>query len=866
MTEGRARAALVTGPILGALVMLLGIGLFRPSLIDPGPGVSAYRLAVGLEGTAAAIALAVASARSRGRLRLSWAALALMAALWTVTVQGALGGVDGTVGWNWLRGAVAACGLVSLVAAPGVRRTAHEWGLVVFDGWLVGASVFVLGWVMLAFTGSLLTTASQRPSLAWLPFDLLFASVTAGLAMRTGRSTRTPVLLMLLASLLVLTADTTWALTGEPYFPAVQWLIMMHALLGASTSHELDLWRAVGHAPASPRLLRWSQVAVVPGLVAGVTSPGDPVVVAASVSVVLGMAGQILLISRQNQELWTTLRTQARRLDQVLRDSGDAILQLDESGVVEFANEAAAKVLGWPTASLPGLGLIELSHPEDLPATVLEAGRLDQDCPSVRMSGRFRGQDGRWRCLEATVSRRSGDAPGFTVLARDVSDQVLLQSELRRLASTDPLTGLANRHHFITLVTEHLAGGETAVLFLDLDGFKQVNDILGHAAGDRLLQDVARALRTTLGPDDVAARLGGDEFAVLSGSTDRPAVEALAVRIADRLAGLGSDAARRTSASVGVAVARNGSAETLLGDADLAMYEAKAAGGGRHAVFEPAMRHRVTEQDRVRAALERACTGNGLRLDVQPVVAMDTGTWTGFEALLRWRDGSRIRRPEDFLPLAEQTGLVVPIGDWVLRTSLAWLAGWPDPSVGISVNVTARQVSAPGFTQLVTSALEASEIAPGRLTLEITEQTAVEDLQRVSGVLQPLRALGVHVSLDDFGTGFSCLGYLARLPVDELKIDRRFVAGLGARAEDDALVRAVTGLAADLGLRVVAEGVETPQQARRLLDRGCTLGQGHHFHAPIPATAIRPPTGRHRPWVAVRAGRVRHPTSIVPNG
>jgi EAL domain-containing protein (putative c-di-GMP-specific phosphodiesterase class I) len=199
-------------------------------------------------------------------------------------------------------------------------------------------------------------------------------------------------------------------------------------------------------------------------------------------------------------------------------------------------------------------------------------------------------------------------------------------------------------------------------------------------------------------------------------------------------------------------------------------------------------------------------------LDLQPLVDLETGRWGGFEALVRWPDPTCRRSPADFLPLAEETGLIVPLGAWVLATALDWLAAWPDAAAGVSVNVAGRQVADPGFTDLVRAELERTGVTPGRLTLEVTEQTAVEDLTRASAVLQPLRALGVHVSLDDFGTGFSSLGYLARLPVDELKIDRSFVAGLGARSHDDALVRAVLGMAADLGLRVVAEGVETAER------------------------------------------------------
>jgi EAL domain-containing protein (putative c-di-GMP-specific phosphodiesterase class I) len=231
-------------------------------------------------------------------------------------------------------------------------------------------------------------------------------------------------------------------------------------------------------------------------------------------------------------------------------------------------------------------------------------------------------------------------------------------------------------------------------------------------------------------------------------------------------------------------------------------------------------------------ALERACAGEGLLLDMQPIVAMADGTWVGFEALARWQDGATRREPHEFLPVAEESGLIDPIGRWVMHRSLAWLARWPDTSSGLSVNVAGSQLATPGFGDWVHQQLAGHGIAPDRLTLEISERTALGDLQRATAVLQPLRSLGVRIALDDFGTGFSSLGHLADLPVDELKIDRRFVTGLGRRPQDDALVRAVCMLARDLRLRVVAEGVETAAQAYSLLEHGCQLGQGFRFHRP----------------------------------
>jgi diguanylate cyclase (GGDEF)-like protein/PAS domain S-box-containing protein len=785
----RVRRALVVVPVLVALVVLLLSGMLLPELIDPGPGPTAFRAAVLVVGLSVTLSLGVATRRSTGRLRLSWAAISVCALLWTFATFGALVQWNSWLVWSGLRGGTCLAGVISMTLVPGARRTARAWGLILLDGWLVGGSVLLIGWVALSHTGSHLTSATitDRPMLYWVPVDLLFASVVAGLAMRTDRGERVSVLLMVLVSLLGVTGDTTWALAGDYGFPVVQWLIMMFALGGATTSHRLDLWQTPPSGEAQPRLIRWSQVAVVPGLIATLTLPTDPVVLVTATSVILVMAGEIVLISRQNHELWGALRFQARRLDLLVSESRDAIVQLSERGVVEFANAAVTDLLGHQPPELVGRNGFQHVHPDDRSTVLSQVGRLSPERPAVRISGRVRHEDGGWRHLEATVSRRQGGMPGYTLLARDVTERISLEADLRRLAGTDALTGLLNRHAFLSLLGDRLTAGAAAILFVDLDGFKAVNDCDGHAVGDRLLCEVADALRTELGPGEMAARLGGDEFAVLAGSSRTDAASALAERVAYRLRRMPSDAARRIGASVGVAVGRRGtSAEALLGDADLAMYEAKAAGGRRHMVFEPGMRDRVNERARVIAALERSSSGTGLRLDVQPIVSMRSGLWVGFEALVRWQDGPHLRQPGEFLPLAEETGLIVPIGTWVLREALNWLAGWPDPLAGISVNITGRQVAATGFADLVGAALHSSGVAPNRLTLEITEQTAVEDIERAGAVLQPLRALGVHVSLDDFGTGFSSLGYLAQLPVDELKIDRGFVCGLGQRPEDDA--------------------------------------------------------------------------------
>jgi diguanylate cyclase (GGDEF)-like protein/PAS domain S-box-containing protein len=842
--RARIRAVLVVVPIGLALSLLLFVGLFAPALLDPGvppPVLVALLVAVG--GTAT-LRLTRVAVRCAGHLRLSWVGLAVAGVTWTASRVGDALGWEASLVWGHLRGVAFLAVGFSLLVSPGVQRTLREWGLLLLDGWLIGISIFLVGWVALRLTGSEMMAGDRFPGpLLWVPLDLVVASVVAGLAVRADRSRRVPVGMLVLASLLAVTGESTSALVSHAQFDDVQWMIMMAALTGATVGDHLDLWTLDRSGQQEPRHTRLAQVAVIPGLVAVAALPmADPVAFAAALSAILVLAVEMAIIHRQNHTLWCTMQSQSDRLDQVVRESRDAIVQVGEGHRVEFVTEAMADILGRDTRSLLGAGGHGLIHPDDLALVSTEIAHLrDPHSPGVRVIGRFRHENGSWRHLELNVSRRTGGASGFTLSARDISERVSMEIELRRIANTDALTGLQNRTAFLALLEERLGHGPAAVLFIDLDGFKAVNDMHGHAAGDRLLRETAQVLRAVLGPTDVAARLGGDEFAVLTGEGDLGHAFALARDLVDRLGRIPSGTTPRINASVGIAVGDQGSAEMLLGDADLAMYEAKSAGGGVVSVFEPGMRRRVVERARMRTALDRAGEGEGMMLLVQPIVAIADESWVGFEALVRWQDGTLQRHPAEFLPLAEETGQIVAIGTWVLRHALTWLATWPEPEVGVSVNVTGRQVATPGFVHLVTDALTNSGVSPNRLTLEITEQTAVEDLERAGAVLQPLRSLGVHVSLDDFGTGFSSLGYLARLPVDELKIDRRFVSGIGLKQEDDALVRAVIGLAADLGLRVVAEGVETLDQVLALASWGCSLAQGYHFRRPMPTAPIPPP-------------------------
>jgi len=863
----RSRSVLVVAPILAALSVFAVVGLARPSLIDPGPGSSALLISLVTVSGATTALLAWASLRSTGGTRPAWAATALAAPLLTAAAAGVLLRWPAGLTWGAFRVAALLVLLVGVVLAQRGQRPAREWALLLLDGWLVAASVFMICWVALGLTGSHVESAPEglRAALYWLPADLLVASFVTGLAMRSSEEHRTPVLLVVLATLLCVVVDTSWALTGAAQYGVIEAMILLAALAGATLTGPLDIWARSGPPEAYPPLLRLPQWAVVPGLIAAVVDNHDPIVVAAAVSVILGLALELALAGRQNHQLWWTLRRQAQRLDQLLAESRDALVHVDSDGIVRFASEAVADVIGLTPDEIVGRSGVALAHPDDRDRLVAEIRRIDDADAGAdaadhsagstrredggsgygpgagRISGRFQHANGEWRTVEATVSRRTSGEPGYILSARDVSERVGMESELRRLAGTDALTSLANRPAFLTLLEQRLREGPAAVLFVDLDGFKAVNDMDGHAAGDRLLRGVAETLRRELRGRDVAARLGGDEFAVLLGTDQINEIRAVAERLVQRLRQMPSDPARRTAASVGVAVGRDLTAEILLGDADLAMYEAKSRGGRRHVMFEPWMRERVTERARMSTALERACHGEGLLLDVQPIVSMMDGAWVGFEALARWQDGDRRRQPQEFLPVAEESGLIDPLGRWVMHHALNWLATWPDRRAGVSVNVAGSQLTTVGFGDWVHRQLADRTVAPGRLTLEISERTALGDLQRATAVLQPLRALGVRIALDDFGTGFSSLGHLAEVPVDELKIDKRFVTGLGRRTQDDALVRAVCRLAEDLGLQVVAEGVETAAQEHLLLEHGCLLGQGYRYLEPTASHELQPP-------------------------
>ena len=413
----------------------------------------------------------------------------------------------------------------------------------------------------------------------------------------------------------------------------------------------------------------------------------------------------------------------------------------------------------------------------------------------------------------------------------------------------DPLTGLPSRLQLMSRLQSALArsertGTQVAVLFLDLDRFKVVNDSLGHHAGDRLLLAVTERLRKAVRRHEVPARFGGDEFVLVCEDVlDVQDAIAVAERLIKALAlpfEIG-DGQAFIAASVGIALTGDPAAspDDLVRDADAAMYRAKEGGGGRWSVFDHIVRERAVARQATETALRAALVNDDLVVHFQPEVSVATGDIVGVEALVRWeRPGVGLVPPADFIPIAEETGLIVPIGAWVLAEACRQATTFDDGRLVVRVNVSARQLAEPGLAETVKAALDESGLPPERLCLEVTESVVLEDGDRCVAALQALRDIGVGVSLDDFGTGYCSLSYLRRLPIDSLKIDRSFVRGLGLEADDDSIVTSVIDLARSLGVSVVAEGVETQEQLAGLRARGCDTMQGFLFARPGPAEAV----------------------------
>jgi diguanylate cyclase (GGDEF)-like protein/PAS domain S-box-containing protein len=548
------------------------------------------------------------------------------------------------------------------------------------------------------------------------------------------------------------------------------------------------------------------------------------------------------------------LRESEERFRALTEQSTDIILIADPSGQIKYASPSIHTVLAVHGDSLVGTNMIDLVHPDDLTKTMSTAPRSLEYEQNPIVEFRLRHTDGRWLHFECVVRNliQHKNIGGIVYNARDITERKHTQEELLFNATHDVLTGLPNRALFLGRLQSvvdrmkrhpHQAA---AVLFIDIDDFKVVNDCYGHATGDVLIKEVSNRLRACMRSDGTIARMGGDEFTVLVEDVSDPSD---ALRVAERIQSSfaqpfllqGHEVFK--SMSIGIALTSPGvPAEAVLQNADIAMYRAKSQGKACSELFDRTMHEQVMSRLILEAKLRYALENEELTLHYQPIVAVDTGAVEGFEALLRWQpSGSNLIPPSTFVPVAEQCGLIVPISAWVLKKACleaeSWRQNYPDdPPLYVSINISSKHFSHAGFIGHVKEALEESAVDPQCITIELTESLAMKDVAATGQTMSQLRTLGVKLSIDDFGSGYSSLSYLRRFPVDTLKIDQSFVKTMDA--ENYAIVKTIVGLARNLDLKVIAEGVETINQCQLLALAGCGSAQGYLFAEPMPANSV----------------------------
>jgi diguanylate cyclase (GGDEF)-like protein/PAS domain S-box-containing protein len=768
------------------------------------------------------------------------------------------------------------------------RNPGRDWASLV-DSLIVTIGLALLSWIFLIspYThDATLHLGTKLVSIAYPLGDILMLGVAVRMAVGGGR--RSPAYYMMISAIAaVLVTDSIygWIQLHGSYTlgdPLDGGWILYYILLGAAALHPS--MKTVSEAAGTKinvtrvRIIGISMAALIAPIVEMLESSArgdaDAIVIGGATIVMVGLVVVRMIglarthasaAERESVLQEIVLRTASEvRLSALVQHSSDVILLLSSDMAVEYASPSVRQVLGYDVAEFIGRRFVD-AVPEEDQARVESAlsGLLARtSSPSDVFEFRMRHRDGRLLHTECLFTNLLTQAAvgGIVVNLRDITERKQFEEQLTYQAFHDPVTALANRALFRDRVAHALSRRSNAsrclaVLFLDLDDFKIVNDTFGHDAGDRVLQIISTRLRSALRESDTAARLGGDEFAVLlEDVANETGVSEIVAELLELISAPLRLDGRETSVdcSIGIAVVRStgdaGPATTvdeLLRNADVAMYQAKAADGNTFRHFKPEMHEAVVTQLALRADLKAAIEANELTLAYQPIFDVVTGEITGYEALLRWEHAARGSvPPATFIPVAEDSGLIVPLGRWVLERACddAVALQQDDPYAlhrVMSVNVSAQQLARVEIVDEIRGALRSSGLNPSCLMLEITESLLISDVELAIDRLHALRKLGVQVAIDDFGTGYSSLNYILQLPIDVLKIDKKFIDSVDRNDRESRLTAAIIGLARVLDLGCVAEGVERPTQHERLKELGCNSAQGFLLARPMSYDALR---------------------------